>query len=282
MKSLIPLLVLIITLNTSAQNELSFTINQERKLFAKIDNHVTVGGTEGIQKLGKVICSDCDTIYQFGKNTVYVRPKKTGRVTVDFIVENTNDRTDTLSYTFIVEPYPVPLLNLGNAEHGDTLKGIINRIWVHQPIESPFTGMNYSVGNMTVKVGDTVFNSKNKVLPEACIRYLQLLNDTTLILISAHYKGPFREEGNISSTFVAPPFLPTYIRPTDSRCEGVLDDLDHYKFRYSLKVNAELYWIYSIKSMNTEDLTQILKRLQGDAEIETLENQFEVKIRTLE
>lgn len=265
-----------------SQNELSFTINQERKLFAKIDNHVTVGGTEGIQKLVKVICGDCDTTYQFGKNTVYLRPKEAGRVSVDFIVENTNDKTDTLSYTFIVEPYPVPLLNFGTAEHRDTLKGIINRIWVHQSIESPFTGLNYSVGDKTIKVGDTVFKSKGKVVPEACIRYLQLLNDTTSILISAHYKGPYGEEGNTSSTFVVPPFLPQYIGPGDSRCEGATDLLEHYKFRYSLNVSAERYWIYSIKSMNTEDLTQILKRLQGDVDIETLENQFGVKIRIVE
>lgn len=81
---------------------------------------------------------------------------------------------------------------------------------------------------------------------------------------------------------MAPPFLPQYIGPSDSRCEGATDLLEHYKYRYSLKVSAERYWIYSIKSMNTGDLTQILKRLQGDADIETLENQFLVKIRTLE
>lgn len=266
----------------NSQNELSFTVNQERKLFAKIDNHVTVGGTEGIKEVVNVICSDCDTTYQFGKNTVYLRPKEAGRVSVDFIIENTNRKTDTLSYAFIVESYPVPLLNFGTAEHGDTLRGILNRIWVHQSIESPFTGMSYSVNNMTVKIGDTVFKSKNKVLPETCIRYLQLLKDTTSILISARYKGPYGEEGNTSSTFVVPPFLPQYIGPGDSRCEGATYLLEHYKFRYSLKVSAERYWIYSIKSMNTEDLTQILKSLQGDADITTLENQFGVKITIVE
>lgn len=146
----------------NSQNELSFTINQERKLFAKIDNHVTVGGTEGIQELVKVICSDCDTTYQFGKNTVYLRPKEAGQIPVDFIIENTNDKTDTLSYTFIVEPYPVPLLNLGNAEHGDTLRGVLNRIWVHQSIESPFTGVSYSVNNMTVKLMIQFLKAKTK------------------------------------------------------------------------------------------------------------------------
>lgn len=265
-----------------AQNQLSFTINQERKLFAKTDNRISVGGTLGVLNIEKVICSACDTTYTFGKNIVYLRPREQGKISVKFIVENLENKIDSLDYQFIVVPYPRPVLNLGTTQAKDTLKGIINRIWVHQDLSSPLTGIKYSISNLSVQIGDTIFKTKNKLIPKDCIHYIQLLKDTTRITISAHFKGPYGQEGNVSSSFVAPPFLPQYVGQSDSRCEGGLIELELYRYRYTLESNTNLYWIYSLERLKLDDLNQILNELEKTPNINTLENPHAIKIRTLD
>ena len=282
MRKLLLLVFTLSFLSIHAQNELSFTINEERKLFANADNRVTVGGTEGILNIKKVICSDCDTIYTLGKNTFYARPKEQGRISIKFIIENATKKVDSLIYEFLVVPYPSPVLDFGSVQPNDTLKRLSNRIWIHQDISSPLTGIAYGISNISVQIGDTIFKSKNKVLPNECIRYLQLLKDTSLITIKAHYKGSFGEEGVAKSSFVAPPFLPQYMGPSNSHCDERVNEMDLYKFRYALQLGKKEYWINSIEMLNEMERDQIVAKMKEGFAIKGLEKSYGLKIIALE